>query len=52
MVIPEYRHLADIAEHSRTDAALRNGFMKKAGIDFKNEGFNTAFAMKVRRGNL
>lgn len=52
MVKPEYRMLAADTEKSRTDPKIRANFMKEHGIDFKNRGFNMAFAMKVKKGNL
>lgn len=52
MVKPEYRKLAEDTLLSRTDAKVRRTFVKDHGIDFKSRGFNMAFAMKVKKGNL
>lgn len=52
MIKPEFRRLAADTEKTRTDVRCRSNFMKDHGIDFNSRGFNMAFAMKVKKGNL
>ena len=52
MVKPEYRRLAEDTEKTRTNEQCRRTFMKDHGIDFHSRGFNMAFSMKVKKGNL
>ena len=52
IVLPEYMQLAQETAASREKSSLRRGFVKRNGIDFAGRAFNSAFAIKVLRGNI
>ena len=52
MIRSEYRRMADAVQKTRTDASARKTFVKDFNVDFKNKGFNMAFGLKVKKGNL
>ncbi|MGI6072191.1 MAG: glycosyltransferase [Lachnospiraceae bacterium] len=51
-VMPEFRELAKATELTRIGSVAGRGFMKANGIDFRNAGFNLAFAIKTSKGRL